>query len=354
MKSRAVYDRVRRGRGSFALNGLFVLVALYALDAAQPVLLPMVSALMVSFVLAPVVSRLETWGIPRTGAAALVVALGVSVLVAAGFLLAGPAQQWFGELPERLQATEAKLSVLREPVEIVNAAAERVSEMTGESAGVQEVSVREGAPLTRLVRGTGAVIGLGVVSLALVFFFLADGRKFLLRLVRVLPGLGARKRALRVAVRLRGQASFYLLTVTVINAVLGTLVGLVLWGLDIPNPLLWGVMAALLNYVPYLGALVGIGVVALVAITTLDTPGDALIAPGAYLLLTSIEGTLVTPAILGRSMRLNPTAVLVSLLFWGWLWGILGALLAVPLLATLKVVMDAHPSSRPIADFLER
>lgn len=122
--------------------------------------------------------------------------------------------------------------------------------------------------------------------------------------------------------------------------------------LDMPNPVLWGVMAGLLNFVPYLGAIVGTGVVALVAVLTFDDVGRVLIPPVSYLALTSLEGQFITPTILGRRLRLNPVVIFVWLVFWGWIWGVPGALVAVPMLAAFKIVCDRVENLRPVGDFL--
>jgi len=337
-----------------ALGGLFFFATVFALYVARPVLLPIVWALLVAFLLAPIVSFLERRGVTRFFGAALVTLALVASVAAFAYFLLDPAQRWLSEMPERMQAVERELRFLREPVEQMSRAAASVSDVTGNDGAVQEVSVQEGTPITRLLRGAGTVLGMALVALALVFFFLVDGRRFLLKLVRALPTYRARKRSLRVAARVRADASTYLLAVTLINVGLGGAVAVALYFVGLPNPILWGVMAALLNYVPYLGAMVGIAIVALVSLTTAEPASRAVLAPAAYLLLTSIEGAVITPAILGRHMRLNPVAVLVFVLFWGWLWGIPGALLAVPILATLKVVAEAYPSLRPVGEFLTR
>jgi len=149
------------------------------------------------------------------------------------------------------------------------------------------------------------------------------------------------------------DVSFYLLTISLINAGLGIAIGTAMYLLGMPNAVLWGVMAALFNFVPYLGALVGAGVVGLVALLTVEQPLAALLPPLVYLTLTSIEGYLVTPAMLARRLTLNPIAVFLSLILWTWVWGIGGALLAVPLLATFKICCDHIEPLKPIGTMLE-
>lgn len=170
----------------------------------------------------------------------------------------------------------------------------------------------------------------------------------------MLPNLTERKRGLSVALRLRRDLSRYLLTITGINTVLGVAVGLSMWALGMPNPVVWGVMGGLFNFVPYLGAVAGVGVLALVALGTFDALLQVVLPPLVYLGLTALEGNVLTPAILGRRIRLNPVAILLSLMLWSWMWGIPGMLVAVPTVATLKAFADAYPSLGVLGEFLGR
>jgi predicted PurR-regulated permease PerM len=324
---------------SVPLTGLFVLALLYAIQVARPVLMPVVLALLLAVLLAPLVSTLERGGIPRP----------------VGSGLSGPAFEWLSDAPDRLREVQEKIESFRAPVQQVSEAAEQVGEITrGGESDTPRVSVEQEAPQTAVLRGASEFITTAVLTIALVFFLLATGRLFLLKLVRVLPGYGSRKRALQSAAAVRRNLSTHLLTVTAINTGLGVAVGGALSLVGLPNPVLWGVMAALLNYIPYIGAMIGIGVVGVVALTTLDSVGRAIIAPITYLALTGLEGTLITPAILGARLRLNPVAVFLGVVLWGWLWGVPGALLAVPILTTLKVIADAYPPLMAFGEFLGR
>lgn len=337
-----------------SLATLVLLACVVALDSAQPMLMPVVAALLLSFVLAPVVASLERAGVPRGLASAALVFMVVFTIASVAYLLIDPAQGFLRDLPDRLTALEGRLRTLQGSVETVSEAAESVSEITNGNDGPQEVTVREGSPLMSLLGSAGALMASTLFAVALTFFFLLDGRNFLLRLVKTLPSLKARKRALRVAASIRGHASQYLLSITVINAALAAILTGWFWLLGLPTPLLWGVMAGVLNYIPYVGSMTGIATVAIVSFTMSDPSTHPVLAPAGYLVLTSLEGTLLTPAVLGRSMRLNPAAVLLAVLFWGWLWGVPGALLAVPLLATMKVVADAYPGLGAVGQMLGR
>lgn len=334
--------------------GLFALAVLYTIHIAKPVLLPIVLAVLLSFLLAPLVSSLREYGLPR-GVASVVVLAGATLVV--GYALTklfGPAAEWIGEAPARIEQVEDRIRVILEPVEQVSKAADEVEEALGGQESGPTVSVETETLFNFLLNRARALVGGIVVTWALIMFFLTSGDLFLRKLVRVLTTMTSRKRAVRVSRRIRENLSHHLLTVTVINAVLGIAVGTTLALLGMPNPVLWGAMAALLNYIPYLGALVGVGIVGLVSITTFDTLTMGLAAPLIYLTLTVLEGTFLTPAVLGRRMRLNPVAVFLGILVLGWMWGAPGALLAVPILSAVKVLADAYPGLLVVSEFLGR
>src|SRR5688572_23889655 len=199
---------------------------------------------------------------------------------------------------------------------------------------------------------TGSFLGSAVVMVVLLYFLLASGDLFLRKLIHVLPRFGDKKRAIEIARQTEHHISTYLSTVTLINIALGVVVGVAMHLAGMPNPVLWGVTAGLLNFVPYLGALVTAGVLTLVSILTFDSLGRAMVAPLIFLGINAIEGYLVTPMLLGRRLTLNPVAIFLGLIVWGWIWGIAGALLAVPILATFKIFCDNIEPLSPIGEFL--
>lgn len=176
-----------------------------------------------------------------------------------------------------------------------------------------------------------------LVVIVLLFFLLASGDLFLAKLVHVLPTLSDKKKAVQIAREVEANISRYLLTITLINVGIGLLGTLIFWALDMPNPALWDAMAALLNFIPTVGALSMAVILTLVATTTFPSLTHALLVPAAFLTLTIMVGTFVSPLIMGRRLTLNPVVIFLGLSFWGWLWGIPGALLAVPMLAMFKI-----------------
>jgi predicted PurR-regulated permease PerM len=187
------------------------------------------------------------------------------------------------------------------------------------------------------------------VSLTMTFSLLAAGDHGTRRLVAFGRTRDAKRRFIKATREIHVEVSRHLRTITLINIVLGAVVGLVLWLLDIPNPELWGTMVAILNFAPYVGAVVSTLVLALVSVMTNTSLADAMLVPLAFIALTSLEGMVITPLVLGQRLSLSPLAVFVSVIVWGWLWGPVGALMAVPLMSGIGVILSHTPGGRPYA-----
>jgi predicted PurR-regulated permease PerM len=339
-----------------ALVTFLVLAVLATAFFARALLLPATIAILLDLLLLPLVRGLQRWHVPRPVAAAVVLAV---LAGGAGYVAATvwtPATTWLRTASADLRILEGKLEQLRKPVEEVSRAAaevERLTEVEGRPSP-PEVQVRGRSPGQALLGRIASLALGGAIVFVLLFFLLAFGDTLLERLVKALPTLSKKKTAVRIARATEGQISRYLLTVASINLSLGAAVTLAMMLVGMPNPLLWGVLAATLNFVPYLGPVVCGTVIAFASIVTFPTLGRALVAPLAFAALTTMEGYFVTPIILGRRFRLNIIVLFAWLLLWGWLWGVGGALLAVPMLAVLKIVCDQVASLRPLGEFLGR
>lgn len=311
-------------------------------------LLPLVFALLGFFLLRGPVRRLAQWHLPPALGAALVLTLLVACIGVAAVELAEPAREWLDNAPTALRSVERELRDLRRPLEQVDAAAGQVQELTG---GSKEVALPASKPFSsRLISGVGVTVGGLGATLVLLYLCLVYGDLLMDRLAIAL--VGRRSEGLIDGIGL--SLSIYLATITAINLGLGLVVGLAMWGLGMPNPALWGTFAAIANFVPYLGAAVGVVAVGLTAVMTFDGSGAILLPPLVYLALTAIEGNLVTPLILGSRFRVNPVVVFLWLGLWSWLWGIAGALLAMPLLTAFKLVCERTPRLAPLGRALER
>ena len=338
--------------------GLFLLALIYTLRFAGPFVFPIVVGALLAFVLRPVVRGLKRLRVPEPLGAALVVGSVVAATVFGVISLGTPAARWLERAPETLQQVEHRLRTVLAPVAEVGEATEKVEDLTDlpEPAGAEPTEVEiKGPGLRQRLLTNVWEFGAGlVVMLTLLFFLLASGDFFLRKLVHVLPRLRDKILAVEIAHRIEADVSRYLFVVTLLNAGFGVTVGVAMALLGMPNPGLWGVLAGVTNFIPYLGGLACTVVLALVALLTFGTVERALLVAGVFIALNFVESHFVTPAVLGRRLELNPVAVFVGLLFWGWLWGVGGALLAVPLLATAKIFCDHIERLRPVGEFLGR
>jgi predicted PurR-regulated permease PerM len=338
---------------SIAITGLLVLAVLYTLYFAKAFLLPIVLAVLLDFLLSPVVRTLKRAKIPEPAGAALVLLALRGAVGFAGYSLAGPAREWMARAPETLAKVQIGLRDLRKPVEQVTKTAEQVEAATEVAkTGPQEVVVR-GPRLSERLFGTTQTLLTGALeTLILLYFLLAAGDLFLQKLIKVLPLLRDKKKAVAIARETEASISTYLFTVAMVNVVLGFAIALVMTLIGMPNALLWGALAAIAEFIPYVGATVLLGTLTLGGFASFGTMSHALLVPGAYLAVNLIQSQFVSPLILGRRLTLNPVAILVGLVFWWWLWGVGGAFIAVPLLATLKIFCDHIESLAPIGEFL--
>jgi predicted PurR-regulated permease PerM len=334
------------------IAGLLILFTIYA---ARAVVMPLVLACMLNLVLTPVVLALARIRIPEPLGAAIVV---VIFLLMFGFgisTLAEPAAGWLRRLPFIIDQLSDRLDFLQAPAEQLKSAEEALTNLGagGPPSEATQVVVLPRTSLRDLLINETSRFALGALTtLALLYFMLAMGDKFLRRLVAALPDFRTKKQAVEIAHQLQRDMSHYLMTVTAINIGLGATVAGSMMLTGMPNPLLWGVMVGLINYIPFLGHTVSAIVIAVVALLSFPDLGEALIPPGIFIVLATLEGNVITPMILARRLTLNPVAVVAALLIWGWMWGIVGMLLAVPLLVVIKITCDQIARLRPVGEFL--
>ncbi len=348
-------DTVRTEFKSIALKGLFVIAFFYTLYFARALILPFILALLLTFLLRPVVRILKKIKIPELAGAALVI---IALLGSAGLgviKLSGPAAEWITKVPESLHQIELKMGFFRKPLDGVNSAVDELKRITRMGAEQKpEVEIKPPGISDLLLTGTREILVKSSVMFILLYFLLASGDLFLRKLIRRIPTLHRKKEIVRITREVEHHTSHYLYTVTGINFLMGASIGVGMYFIGMPNPLLWGVMAGLLVFLPYIGALIGISVVTIVAFLTFDSLGRILLAPAIYIALETIQGQFVTPLVLGFRFTLNPVAIFVWFIFWGWMWGILGAILAFPMLMIFKIFCDhIHPLA-PVGEFLEK
>jgi predicted PurR-regulated permease PerM len=340
------------GVRSIALTGLFILAVFYTIYFMRSILLPIVLALLLSYLLRPIVRGLAKLKIPLAVSAAVIL-IGLLVLVGFGVsALATPTVAWLQKAPAGLAELQHKLRPVKNSVAKVTQATSEIEKLATTDAEAKAVEVKQHPITETFFTRTPEFIASTVFLVILLYFLLVYDQVFIAKLVKLLPTLSDKKTAVGIAQDIESQVSRYLFTITAINACLGLAVGTAVGLLGLRNPLMWGVMVALLNFVPYLGALTGIICMTIGAVLSFDSLGYALIFPAVYLAFGMLEGSFITPWIMGRSLTLNPVIILLSLTFWGWMWGIVGIILAVPILAAFKIFCAHIKPMEPLAEFL--
>jgi predicted PurR-regulated permease PerM len=352
-------DAKLSGTPAVAVKGLFILALFYTFYFARSFLLPIVLAVLLSLILYPAVRALKRIAIPEAAGAAIVVLTLAGVLGTALFQLFEPASEWISKMPRITEQVERKLWNVRKSMEEMSKAAKKVEALTnvdGQNTTQRQPQVvsvsNEPSLMSRIMTGTQNMLIAAGATLVLLFFLLASGDLFMRKLVRVLPTLTDKKKAVAVARTIQSAMAQYLFTITCINLGLGIATAVLMHLLGMPNPLLWGVMVALFNFVPYVGAAASGIVLTVVAFVTFSDLHDIMLVPLLYFSLETIEGQFVTPYLTGKSLTLNPVMIFVSMLLWGWLWGVVGALMAVPILMTLKIFCDHIESLRAVGEFV--
>ena len=337
---------------SIALTGLFILAVFYTIYFMRSILLPIVLALLLSYLLRPLLRGLGRLKIPLPMGAALLLIGFFGVVGYAISVLAAPTAGWLQKAPAGFTELQHKLLPVKKSVAQVAQATGEIEKLAATSAETKAVELKRHPIAEMLFMRTPEFIASAVLSLILLYFLLVYDQAFIAKLVKLLPTLSDKKTAVGIAHDIEAQISRYLFTVTAINVCLGAAVGAAVGLLGLRNPVMWGVMVALLNFVPYLGALTGIICMTIGATLSFDSLGYAFIFPAVYLSFGVLEGSFITPWIMGRSLTLNPVIILLSLTFWGWMWGIVGIILAVPILAAFKIFCAHIKPMEPLAEFL--
>lgn len=347
------------------LVALLAIAVLYTLYAARTLIMPIVVALLFSLFLGPLVTALKRFHIPRPVSSLLVICLLGGPFVWLSIELAEPAQKWIDKLPEvsatvteQLQDISEHLApgtpVAAEPLtpkkrrftffglidepEPLPVAPTPAPAPAEESALVEGVKEGGAAIILSMLAAAPVIVAQCAVWLILVLFLLIFGPNLYTNFIDLLPMIRDKRRAAILVGRLRQELSRYIVTVTVINVVLGAATATTLWFLGVEDAVLWGVMAGLLNFAPYVGPVIVCGILVLAGVTQYGLELAALFPALAFLALNLVESEFVTPALLGQHMKLNPLILVFWLLIWGWLWGPVGVLIAVPLLLCFKLV----------------
>lgn len=333
------------------LGGLFFLACMAALYAAREVILPVLLAIVLKLLLQPLVRVLERARVPKPIGALVAILVLLGVFAVIGAILSGPATTWTRNLPDTMDKLGERFAAVRALMERTQPLLDSVG--LGGQVGGNMLSINPGRVAGTIAGGLSGLASHLLETLLILFYLLVFGETFLLRAVEVLPRLKDKKQAVEISTKVEGDLSVYLLTITIINAVVGCAVGGMMWLFGVPGAALWGVIAFCLNYVPILGPLTGVVVFVVVGFVTLGVSWFSVLPAVCYLGIHVAEGEIITPLILARRFTVNPVAVLLGLIFWYWMWGVEGAILAVPLLAIIKIICDRIRPLRAFGHLLE-
>jgi predicted PurR-regulated permease PerM len=340
-------------------GGLFILALLAAAYVAKTVLLPIILAFILKLLLQPVMRVLARLRLPRVIASLIVIVALLGLILGLGELLSTPAANWANKLPEGLPRLQERVKIISAPLNTLNHLLIHAKSMMGKAmpGGATGAAASSAAPSSDLqmvlLAGAQTFTSQFLATFLVLFFLLMSGDTFLRRLVEVMPRFRDKRQVTDISQQIEADISIYLATITAMNALVGIATGLAMWALGLDDAILWGAIAFLLNYVPILGPLTGVAIFLGVGMLSLDPLWKAFMPMVLYTVIHIIEGETITPMLLARRFTLNPVLVIISLLFWDWMWGIPGAILAVPMLAMLKIVCDRIRALAALGHFLE-
>jgi predicted PurR-regulated permease PerM len=358
MLTRIARDDLRRDRLLTVLTlilGLgFCLLVPFALQAGAEFFLPLTAAIVIAIALVPLLEWLERHGLPSALAALTSLVTFVMLVNAALAVVILPATGWFARLPETLPRIRNNIAPLIDFYEELQSFVDRTlqSVATGTEATAQAMAAQ--APTSVVDYFISAAPSAAVqlfFALLVVFFLLASWTRLRRGTIRRRGSFDGALRTARLIQNVVDATADYLGTITLINVAMGVIVAAMLWAIGMPSPLMWGGIVTLCNYVPYLGPIVAAILLALGGLMTFDAIGFAMVPSLIFIAAHVIEANIITPLVLGRRLTINPLLILVSLSFWGWVWGAPGALLAVPLLLILQTIL-ASTETPDLAGFL--
>jgi predicted PurR-regulated permease PerM len=336
------------------LGGLFVIAVLAAAYVASEIILPFVFAIVLKLLLQPALRVLVRLRVPRTIASLLLILVLFGTIVVLGTVISGPARTWAAKLPEGIPRLEERLNFMRAPISTMQGFLQQV-----EDFGATGLSPNVAAPalgstlLTKLFTGTRNFASGFFTTVLFLFFLLVSGDVFLHRLVEILPRFKSKRQVVEISQQIERDISVYLITITIMNALVGVATALAMWLTGVGDPILWGTVAFLLNYLPILGTALGALIFLFAGLLTHDTLWQALLPAGLYVGLHLVEGETVTPMLLARRFTLNPVLIIISLVFWFWMWGVPGMILSMPMLAITKIICDRLQPLAAFGHFLE-
>jgi predicted PurR-regulated permease PerM len=336
---------------SWAGMGIFILLLLAGMAYAREFLMPVALAFLLALVFTPVRRFLNRHGVPSWVCAIMVVGALLAAVVVGGYLLSGPVSDWVSRAPSIFGELQTKMRGVTATVSEVSNQVDKITQ-GGDSSQTQKVVLKQPGIAASFAWLAPLFLAQIVFVLVLLFFLLSSGDMVYEKIVHVLPTLADKKRAVRIAHDIEDKLSTYLFTITMINIGLGIVIGVVMWVIGMPNPLLFGVGAFALNFIPYAGPTAGVALSTVVGLISGDGLWMGLLAGGSYIGVATIEGQLITPYFVGRRLRLNTVVVFLSIALWAWLWSVVGMIVATPLLVAVRTFCEYIPCLEGVGAFL--
>jgi len=334
-------------------GGLFLFALLTSCYVASDIILPIVVAFALMLVLQPAMRLLEKLYLPRLLAALIIIVVLFGGVVGLGAALSGPSASWAEKLPGGLPRLQERLTFLSKPIQALQKFLHQAEGLTQGGAAVATVAVQGSGWSDKVLSATRAIVSGLLTTVLVLFFLLVSGDTFLRRLVEILPRFKDKRQAVHISQQIEADISAYLVTITIMNVAVGAATGILAAACGLGDPVLWGTVAFLLNYVPILGPTIGVLTFVFVGLLSIDTLWLAFVPAGTYALIHIIEGETVTPMLLAKRFTINPVLVILAVVFWYWMWGVPGAILAMPMLAIAKIVCDRIEPLAGFGHFIE-
>lgn len=338
-----------------SIHGLFALGVLYTLFLAAEVILPVVLAVMVSLLLSPPVAWAARRRIPKALSAFVLLAGLVAAVGGLGAAISQPVLDWLEEAPRGIAQLTLGDSELHDAYQRMARSAEEVEQAiadaqdTDDDTADQPIIVQqEESWRQQLAVGAGNTGVVILLALTLTFFLLVSGDRLISNFARLLGERADRRATLQMIRDAQRHIAGYLAFITISNSLVGVAMGMIVWLIGLPEPIVWGVVTAVLRFVPYLGVLLTVVLLAVISAVTFSDPWMILAAPGAYVVLSSLVGFIVEPYFHGYRLAINPAVIFIAIFFWGWLWGAIGVLIAVPLMTVIQVILRGIPRLKPV------
>src|SRR5437762_11751153 len=361
------------GRTPFAIKLIAAILCTAALAVGKEFFIPVALAFCFHALLRPVVRSLERWKLPAPAGAAIVVLGSLALVIVGGWALSGQVSGFMQKAPQSIATARAKLRDIGRPLDrLTNAAAGTTPATAARADSSARASAKPPPPpaapppppssvtpqpavpsvFTALLGRATAVIALFLQVLVLLYLLLAAGSMLFRKLVKVVPGPDDKRTVSDVFHETESIVARYLVVTALINVGQGIAVGLAMWAIGMPDPLMWGLLTFVMEFIPYLGGAINVGLLLIIGFTVFPDIGHVLLAPAIYLVITTIQNNVVSPYAYGGRLKLNPLAVMICVMFWWFIWGIPGVFLSIPIAATLKVLGDQVPRMSALAELL--